>query len=1699
MFESLITLWNAPDKIETVEGKLKHFETIVLPAIQSQIHILEGNLTTQENALKAQSEDHKDNTKARKEFQELWSAQQFEFDLLKKKKAGGLDEESRQLLSGDYQAEPDHAHLKLIVQARGDLQKQLSNVQEKLSSLSSTLDNQSESQKAELKELKQNLILCANLSYAYILMAVYFKAARDHVSAVIDEKEISETILNFGLMILQAAIAAGLSALTGGISGVILSALSRTKLAKDIADFKQSEDADEEDKKTDFASGAKAKLVDDFSDAQSGLIDSAMGFVGDKLTGIGNLLSTESPNNTNQDPFDFFIEKESQLRRILSATMTLETKSELDSMEVGLSAGLTIGIIRKDPFWKVLCDEALSQERFNETWADISILLAVNMKRACWRVFCRSQWNNTKYNYSLQVMKQQDIKDKGYGELLGPAKEWHYKVWQGRVGMRNGLMPRHWDKICSDFRGPEHDARHKFTIRKGLVNRAQLLTDKCAWISEAAVTCCQIKRSGWASVGFADLDEGWHIDLEQYSHHGGGESEYPNQVPKGLTDEDLVFGKIDDPKYKSLTGESMLEKYLRKIRVRGGKDISICEIRFGKTVEHWFKDWNQATGKKGRLIEANEPEQALIVPPRVKVTVNISRVDSMGEDTNSLVWAEFWLFKVEKVQGNEKHTAGGDRCPASFACPYCRDADEGLEDFKKEPYRLKRLEIKREGNFRVRFANFDEHLSEYGLYCIQLDPKKKYQDKTWGDLLFHSEAKWWFRVSSKADNDREPGMPEFVSPETWIVDKVVKGRYKHDKLPTPPTTETVINVWIGDKLYNKKISEVLAEHAFQEWEVVPDDINELSPGKLIRATATWESTSSGRPAQSGEKTYSLLTIPPTINEIAAGSIFIQGYSDAALGSKIVIRVKRNEDFNFLGETVTQELGAWPENDETEKGSCWVSETVTFENEEKKGVVNTTATQNLFVECNAVTAQRGPTIEVPDAQRYILFKNKLNVSLRVNILNGPEGQGISIPAGKKVLLVSNGNGAIFAATSWSLYNPSYPLRQSVHVVEAYVSTESTPKGHPKEIQVSAPKPPKINSIEAGATEITGTCDVFGEARIEVNFPSSPPKSIRAILDNPRGDGVRLWKVNLEANGVNAADLMTGIKVTASLHLSPYQTADQSAKVEELVGADRPPKMDKLYVGGMKIKGTQLPFGVVKVKMDGMATTMTSSNPTPNSWEVALISPLENGQVFSAWLEHANTITKSVERTVDVIPKPAIDKYLRNDKKITGTCVDIGSEGTLKIKCVFKFETGLPVTVESKVPINNLRTKLEEDVPRHWECDIPSTDKPPLEIKATYQREIINGTTITTQSEESEKGEIREEPLPTLDSLVPGDDKISGELYVDGLDVEQAVISILLDGKERSTKARLETAINDGRKVKWQRPMPKDKKSQTHLCYGQRVRARVIYGNDKVKKNWSIMGQVPLPDLQINRMNAGDTVITGTILNAKRSALAKNCFIELTLDSVGKIKIPAEEEWKLEGGSTFSSFLSSNPKFVLNKGQQISAKFIVEHNQSIRKISDTEIEVDVTNLLAAGDEITAAEITIGNRVFSVEEDEAGGKSKISLSANWPGNANAVTTTISGKIIQVAVSAFPSPTVQHITKQEIQVNLAYVPNGDAFLKVEKITNTGKIPLRSQKINGTQLKIETRYLLDDPFQSGDVLEIFVEKNGKESERTKIEVRAFD
>ncbi len=420
--------------------------------------------------------------------------------------------------------------------------------------------------------------LLANLRYYCVLMAKHYKSAHEHVMTEITTQDGWRMAANFAVGTIKLAFASVFTGITSGTAAWLFPMLVEKRrelsddlfLGEELGDFSYAIDAPTgslivpsrveyqrkkiEEIAQDVDGSAKAEPV------QDGYQESfKAGLDGIAQTVAGQMISVFEPVGSRElkDPESFILEKEEQVAKFEAELRQVPTEADRKVVKKEFLDSLREDIgDHKDGIWHWFT-RPLPRTEFKERWDELSSLLEVQMKRMCWRLWCRSQWRNKWDRYKREVNSNLT------NNLPHAPEEWPHEVW----GDMTNLKPQQWDTICHDFIGPEHDPAHPVTLRLGgkKITDAKNRQDCKAWISMATVQCCQIKRD-------ANHFRNWYVDLDRLA-----------RITPSLLEKRVVAPTA----YAMIkSNDDNVKAVLARVRTRG-RNIGITKITFEKDSEEW--------------------------------------------------------------------------------------------------------------------------------------------------------------------------------------------------------------------------------------------------------------------------------------------------------------------------------------------------------------------------------------------------------------------------------------------------------------------------------------------------------------------------------------------------------------------------------------------------------------------------------------------------------------------------------------------------------------------------------------------------------------------------------------------------------------------------------------------------------------------------------------------------------------------------------------------------------------------------------------------------------------------------------------------------------------------------------------------------------------------------------------------------------
>lgn len=426
----------------------------------------------------------------------------------------------------------------------------------------------------------KDALLLANLALFYGIMAQEWRIARERVVTVTSSSTALQTLSRVGpysLVFLLTTAVGVAGSLAGGmlahlIDGPLVSLAG--KLGYDQAEARKAMDKE----------GAEA-MKEGFSHSLTGL-----------LMFLGHRRKDAAAGVT--DPLEFFLDLEVQLRgfavelaqthkgqgawarsEVKNPLAATGTKATAASGLVGFAKDANIDDVASDPFWTFLFEAEASKHK--ERWAVVRSMVAVAMRRLAWSLYCRSQWRNLTWDYTVKVnagVEYLEAPGAAFDWSATPVEEWPHKAWASNMG-----WPAHFvEKIVPDFAGWEHDESHPIHELGTAVDRAnaEMRHKRIAHFSLAVYMCCQVRPARGKDA----------IDPM-----AGGAGAYLATAIRG----DNLPAVVE---FRAMRAE-----------------VNIAEVRFGSG------SWGSATGKKGRMTNPTSFEKpyTLAVNPST-ITVHVT-------------------------------------------------------------------------------------------------------------------------------------------------------------------------------------------------------------------------------------------------------------------------------------------------------------------------------------------------------------------------------------------------------------------------------------------------------------------------------------------------------------------------------------------------------------------------------------------------------------------------------------------------------------------------------------------------------------------------------------------------------------------------------------------------------------------------------------------------------------------------------------------------------------------------------------------------------------------------------------------------------------------------------------------------------------------------------------------------------------------
>jgi hypothetical protein len=373
--------------------------------------------------------------------------------------------------------------------------------------------------------IDQDLLVVANVSYLYGLMARHWRIARARVIRIVSKSSTSQALLSsvpawLFRKSLQTALGVGVGIGVGRARGVVehvLGGLAELVGAGAIDEHHM----DEYMQSLKLVAKGEAKLL--------------FGYV--EKAAVGNVNRSVSPGAAARqsaerliDPYDFFLESELRLRRMTAQLSNTRSGAsvnadgahaggrfaEVDAPTAGMfgkvfessearrAAADAVGDLAKggwgelraDPVWGFLLRRSTAAD-FNKNWELAETLVAQAMIRLAWSLYCRSQWENYTWDYTVKLDRDYKLAYAGRAWVMEDPVDWPIGAWA-----RNGpAWPAHFEQhIVPDFIGWENDPdspHHGGDA--GKIGAAKQRLSYRSHFSRAVVHCCQVRPGRWST------------------------------------------------------------------------------------------------------------------------------------------------------------------------------------------------------------------------------------------------------------------------------------------------------------------------------------------------------------------------------------------------------------------------------------------------------------------------------------------------------------------------------------------------------------------------------------------------------------------------------------------------------------------------------------------------------------------------------------------------------------------------------------------------------------------------------------------------------------------------------------------------------------------------------------------------------------------------------------------------------------------------------------------------------------------------------------------------------------------------------------------------------------------------------------------------------------------------------------------------
>lgn len=455
---------------------------------------------------------------------------------------------------------------------------------------------------ADLEDANELELGLANLSYLFHLAAKSWQDAYDRVSQYASKESAAKFLTQLPGRLLLIAVQTGLAALTAGSAALIYNAFTKP-LKVDLE---------------------KMWCNDGVSDSSKEGIKGIL----DVMVSAAPVTGAPVSGDTMVDPKTVFSNYEEALRKT-ALDLRVARKQNKQLVSSGDLKNKLVDAIKKtssqtggasaidDGFANFILSP-IDADSIDAKWGLIAQVLATTMRRAAWTQYCRSNWRNITWDYTITVKSTPAAKQAMQAE--DDPRKWPSNVWDSVKG-----WPQYWAQICADFCGPEHSPKHPLHEQKTPAEKEEIakLESRMAWISLAAVSCCQIKNH------FDGQPRAKKFDLQDFP--------LPATTPATtLKASQLLLEKTWSDTYKPYRS----------------KKNATCQIVGFRFSDKPSIQYGIPTGKKGKQDTPHDAANCLVGANKAGFQngvcgVIIQRSDIVSTDQVELNWAVFLISEAE--------------------------------------------------------------------------------------------------------------------------------------------------------------------------------------------------------------------------------------------------------------------------------------------------------------------------------------------------------------------------------------------------------------------------------------------------------------------------------------------------------------------------------------------------------------------------------------------------------------------------------------------------------------------------------------------------------------------------------------------------------------------------------------------------------------------------------------------------------------------------------------------------------------------------------------------------------------------------------------------------------------------------------------------------------------------------------------------